>query len=128
MSENAKPAKKWGWRIAGGGMVVLVLLIVFRPQMFRTPFQVPVSVSVRPSYVGVGNVVVIKNNSRELLENVLLTGTNRSLNQTAQYRVGTIRPGETIEVGWTKWAWKVAPGETLTVSNDRYFSIVFTAE
>lgn len=116
-----------GWVIFIG-VLILGAVIFFKPETLRTPFQVPVSVTVRESLVGIGNVVQIRNTSNKTLTGVVVTGRNSAKNQTATYNIGSIRAGEVAEVGWMEWNWTLAPGETITVSADGFLPIVFSSE
>lgn len=116
-----------GWVIFIG-VLILGAVILFRPETFRTRAQVPVSVTVRESLVGIRNVVQIRNTSDKTLTGVVVTGRNSAKNQTATYKIASIRPGELAEVGWMEWSWTVAPGETITVSADGFLPIVFSSE
>jgi hypothetical protein len=109
-------------------IIVVLLVVFFRPQSFRTPAQVPASVTIRGSLVGIGNVVQVRNTSEKSLTGVVVTGRNSASNQTVTYRIGSIEPGKTVEVGWREWNWIVVPGETITISADGYLSIVFSSE
>jgi hypothetical protein len=109
-------------------IVALVAFIIFKPEVIRTRMQVPVGVSVRYSLVGIGNVVVVRNNSEKVLQEVGVFGRNSGHNQSASYRIGTMRPGEVREVGWTEWSWRVDPNETITVVANDYLPIVFSSE
>jgi hypothetical protein len=122
-------------RGSGGGMTIVVIAVILivgfillRPEALRTPIQTPVSVNVRESLVGLGNVVQVKNISDHLLFGVIVTGKNSAKNQSATYRVGNLAPGDIAEIGWMEWSWTVEPGEQITVSADGYLLIVFSAE
>ncbi len=119
--------KMWRWIIIIG-VVLLIAAIYFRPETFHTPLNVPVSVTVRNSYVGIGNVVQIRNTSKDTLTGVVVKGDNPRSGETAKHSIGMIAPGNTVDVGWTEWNWKVSPGETITISSNGYLSIVFSSE
>jgi hypothetical protein len=112
--------------------LILIALFVtgcdsIKRESFRTPLQTPVSVSIRGSYVGFGNVVQVRNNSDKMLTGVVVTGRNHGQNASASYRVGNIRPGEVRDVGWREWNWKVDADETVTVSADGFLPIIFSS-
>jgi len=112
------------------GLIILgvVAVVFFKPERIRTPWQVPVSMSIRKSMVGIGNVVQVRNTSTQVLRGVVVTGRNAGTNSSATYRIGTLTPGQLVEVGWMEWNWRVDPGETVTVSADGFLSIVFSAD
>jgi hypothetical protein len=107
---------------------ILLALIFFKPEVFRTRAQVPVSVTVRPSLIGIGNVVQVRNNSAKALTEVVVTGRNPANNQTATHHVGHLGARELAEVGWMEWNWTVTPGETITISARGYLPIVFSSD
>ena len=109
-------------------VVVVAALIYCRPQTFRTPVQVPVSVSVRDSLIGIGNVVQIRNTSENTLHDVVVTARNSGLNQTTTYSVGSLGSGELVEIGWMEWNWTVAPNETVSVSASGFLPTVFSSQ
>jgi hypothetical protein len=130
MLSNSARHKRVG---RGGAILVIIALVMaavifFKPEVFRTPVQVPASVTVRTSFVGLGNVVQIRSFSTHTMNGVVVTGRNSAKNQTARHWVGSIRPNEVVEVGWQEWNWTVAAGETITVSADGYLPIVFSSE
>jgi hypothetical protein len=117
-----------------GGVIIAILvigfvaLLIFKPEIFRTGAQVPVSVTLRDSLVGIRNVVQVRNTSNKTLTGVVVTGWNPGMNQSATYRIGNLGPGKLAEVGWMEWSWTVARGEKITVSANDYLSIVFSSE
>ena len=110
------------------GVISVAAVAYFKPQCFRTAAQVPVSVSVRASLVGMGNVVQIKNTSGNTLFDVVVTARNSGLNQTAYYTVGTLGSYESVEIGWLEWCWTVERHETISVSADGFLPMVFSSE
>lgn len=109
--------------------VAAIGFLVLKPEVFRIRgVQVPAGVSVRNSAVGIGNVVQVRNTSDKTLYNVTLDARNPHSNESATYTIDQIQPGETEEVGWLEWGWKVAPGETITISSGDYLPIVFSSE
>lgn len=108
-------------------IVGLVIWASFNPETIRTPLQVPVSVTVRPSAVGIGNVVQVRNTSALTLTGVVITARNTGTNSAATHRIGAISPGQVAEAGWMEWNWRVDPGETVSVSADGFVPIVFSS-
>jgi hypothetical protein len=109
------------------GGIIVVAFLFFKPEVFRTAVQVPVSVSIRDSIVGIGNVVQITNTSNTTLTGVIVTGRNSGMNQSLSYEIQSLGPRQNTEVGWMEWGWKVAANETITVSASGYLPIVFTS-
>jgi hypothetical protein len=124
---TAQGAGKVGFIIAIIIIGFLVLLFL-KPETFRTGVQVPVSVTVRGSVVGIGNVVQVRNTSDKTLTGVVVAGRNPGVNQSATYKINSLGPGQVAEVGWMEWSWRVAPDETITVVADNYLPIVFSSE
>jgi hypothetical protein len=109
-------------------VVVVGLLWAFAPQIFRVHgVQTPVSVTVRESLVGAGLVVRVRNESDGVLENVVVTARDKTTNRQAEHAVARLKAGETAEVGWLQWGWKLKPDHTVTVDADGHLPIVFTA-
>src|SRR5262249_12044419 len=117
-----------GVGIIGILVIGFIALLFFKPEAFRTSAQVPVSVTVRNSRVGIGNVVQVQNTSDKGLTGVVVTGRNAGLNQVISYKIGSLGPGQVAEVGWMEWRWTVAPSETITVTANEYLPIVFSSE
>jgi hypothetical protein len=117
-----------------GGVIIAIVvigfvaLLFFKPEIFRTGVQAPVSVSLRDSLVGIGNVVQVRNTSDKTLTGVVVTGRNPGKNQSTTYKIGNLGPGQLAEVGWMEWSWTVARGETITVTANNYLPIVFSSE
>ncbi|MBM3967828.1 MAG: hypothetical protein FJ308_22640 [Planctomycetes bacterium] len=82
----------------------------------------PVTVSYRPSLVGVGQVVVITNNSNHHLYNVSVVGRNFEQVSSASVKATDhLSPGSSVEVGWLEFeSWVPVPGETIEVYADDY--------
>jgi len=82
----------------------------------------PVTVSFRPSLVGVGQVVVITNNSNHHLYNVSVVGRNfEQVSSGSVKATDHLSPGSSVEVGWLEFeSWVPVPGETIEVYADNY--------
>ena len=82
----------------------------------------PVTITYRPSLVGIGQVVQISNKSGHHLYNVRVVGRNFEQVSSASVKASDhLGPGESVEVGWMEFgAWVPAPGETIEVYADNY--------
>jgi hypothetical protein len=84
----------------------------------------PVTVTYRPSLVGIGLVVQISNDSGHHLYNVRVVGRNFEEVASASVKAADhLGPGEVIEVGWMEFeSWVPVPGETIEVYADNYLT------
>ena len=82
----------------------------------------PVTVSYRPSLVGIGQVVVITNHSGHHLYNVSVVGRNfKQVSSASVKATDHLSPGSSVEVGWLEFErWVPQPGETIEVYADNY--------
>ena len=84
----------------------------------------PVTVTYRPSFLGIGQVVIISNTSSHHLYNVKVVG--RNFNQVSSASVKAtdhLGPGSSVEVGWLQFeGWVPEPGETIEVYSDNYLT------
>jgi len=90
------------------------------PEIIKYKPLVPITVTLRRSLVGAGTVVQIQNNSKTLLEGVIVRGEHSPKNLQEDYAVGRLMPEAVVEIGWTKWKWKAEVGETLSVAANGY--------
>lgn len=80
----------------------------------------PVSITYRPSFVGMGKVVIITNTSNHHLYNVKMT-INSSKSSASVLASEHLSPGACVHIGWWELEkWVVEPGETVTVYADDY--------
>ena len=77
----------------------------------------PVKVSFRKSYLGIGLVAVIENTSNRYLT-VVLTARNPTLSTAKRFQV-EIKPGDDIAFGHDD-GWKFTSGDELNLFNDNY--------
>jgi len=84
----------------------------------------PVTVTYRSSFVGLGKVVVISNNSSHHLYNVRVVGRNfEEVSSASVKATDHLAPGSSVEVGWLEFeSWVLQPGETIEVYADNYVS------
>jgi hypothetical protein len=82
----------------------------------------PVSITFRHSFIDIGEVVIITNNSNHHLYNVRVIGRNFDEISSASVQASEhLSPGSSIEVGWLEFeAWVPRPGETIEVYCDNY--------
>jgi len=82
----------------------------------------PVTVSYRSSLLGVGQVVIITNNSNHHVYNVRVVGRNLEEMSSASVKATNhLSPGSSVEVGWLEFgSWVPLPGETIEVYADNY--------
>lgn len=85
---------------------------------------VPVSIYMRGSMVGMGNVLVVKNTSQRTVLNVTIRIENRN-GQSMARQISTFDPGEVFELGWTD-GWTAERGEKVTVSADGFLPAMST--
>ena len=82
----------------------------------------PVTVTYRPSIVGVGMVIQISNTSSHHLYNVQVVGRNYDEVSSASVKATDhLEPYGVVEVGWMEFeAWVPQPGESVEVYCDDY--------
>jgi hypothetical protein len=82
----------------------------------------PVTVSYRSSLLGVGQVVVITNNSSHHLYNVKVVGRNfEEVSSASVKATDHLSPGSSVEVRWLEFeSWVPQSGETIEVYADNY--------
>jgi len=105
-------------------LVLLIAMICTIPGCGTSALPPPVSVSYRPSLIGLGEVVVITNNSNHHLYNVRVVGRNfQEVSSASVKATDHLAPGRTVEVGWREFrSWFPQPGETIEVYADNYAS------
>lgn len=99
-----------------------------RPEKIRIPRQVPITVSVRSSLVGFGNVIQIANKSDRVLKDVVVILRNPGKNSEQSYRVGDIEAQEVRELGTIESGWVMEKGEMVYVVVGDALPIAFSAE
>jgi hypothetical protein len=106
-----------GW-IIGIALVIGLLLMITK----TSPLPPPVRITYRPSLVGMGMVVQIRNNSSHHLYNVTVVGRNiRQVSSGSVRAANHLAPGAWVEVGWLEFGgWVPQPGETIEVYCDGY--------
>jgi hypothetical protein len=80
-------------------------------------FPPPVTITFRDSYLGLGMVAVLTNDSAHHLYDVQVVGRNfRQLQNASVKATGHLEPHSTVEVGWLEFgSWVPIPGETIEV-------------
>ena len=114
-------------------VVALIALIVggvwaVKPEWFRFRVQTPVSIKVRDSLVGRGKKIRVTNESEKTLEEVVVTAVDPESNERERYKIETLAPDDTVDIGWTKWSWKLGPGQRIEVDAKGYLPIVFSSK
>lgn len=79
--------------------------------------ELPVKISFRKSYLGIGLVAVIENTSTHYLT-LVLTTRNPTLSTVKRFRI-EIEPGDDLAFGHND-GWKFASGDELNLYNDSY--------
>lgn len=115
--------------VAVGGIVVLLVCVGLfcgkgsdtTPAAKAKTKPLPVEVSFRPSAVGKGLVMRVKNVSADKTLTDLLVGVTAARGQkagsTARVLPRPLEPGREVEVGWAELGgWQLAPGETVELS------------
>jgi hypothetical protein len=115
---NASP------RVAISPAFVLLLALSFTTGCGTSALPTPVTISYRPSLVGIGQVVVITNNSNHHLYNVKVVGRNFEQVSSASVKASDhLAPGATVEVGWMEFeSWVPQPGESIEVYADDFLT------
>jgi hypothetical protein len=80
----------------------------------------PIKVSFRKSYLGIGLVAVIENTSSHYLT-LVMTARNPTLSTVKRFQI-EIKPGDDIAFGHDD-GWKFASGDELALYNDKYQSL-----
>lgn len=84
------------------------------PQGWQAP---PLSVAQRDSLWGKGKVLIITNTSDKHLHELRIKVVGAGGKDVVQVMVApTLKPHDTIEVGWLELAEKIEPGDTVTIS------------
>lgn len=108
--------------------VIVAMIMAFPNSAFvgygTSALPPPVTISYRPSLVGIGQVVQISNQSSHHLYNVRVVG--RNFEQMASGSVKAtdhLPPGGFVEVGWMEFeSWTPSAGETIEVYADNYMA------
>ena len=102
----------------------LLATLLISPGCGTSALPPPVAVSYRSSLFGVGQVVIITNNSSHHLYNVKVVGRNFNEVSSASVKATDhLSPGSSVEVGWLEFErWVPQPGETIEVYADNYVS------
>lgn len=79
--------------------------------------NLPVKVSFRKSYLGIGLVAVIENTSSSYLT-LVMTARNPTLSAVKRFQI-EIKPGDDIAFGHDD-GWKFTSGDELSLYNDKY--------
>ena len=108
-------------QITGSGILLLALIATISG-CGTSALPPPVTVSYRSSLLGVGQVVVITNNSSHHLYNVSVVGRNfEEVSSASVKATDHLSPGSSVEVGWLEFeSWVPQPGETIEVYADNY--------
>lgn len=110
------------------GVAAIVYVVVAAPQVLRVRgVQAPVNVTLRDGFL-TANVVQVQNLSREHLPNVVVTASRPSTRKAEARRIGTLAPGQLVELGGLEWNWVIHDGDTVTVKADGYLPIVFSSD
>lgn len=80
----------------------------------------PVRISFRKSYLGIGLVAVIENTSGQYLT-LVMTARNPTLSTVQRFKI-EIKPGDDIAFGHDD-GWKFSSGDELALYNDKYQSL-----
>ncbi|MCI0366701.1 MAG: hypothetical protein L0219_22790 [Phycisphaerales bacterium] len=128
--ERVRPPRRLTWAATVALLAILAvgILIYAAPQVFRLRgIQTPVNVTLR-SGVLTANVVRVQNLSRDHIANVVVTARRPNSSQAESRRLGTLAPGQVMELGGLEWDWVVRAGDTVTVNADGFLPVVFSSD
>lgn len=107
---------------AGGIFVIAAILTMAGCNSSVAP--APVSVTYRPSLLGIGQVVVITNSSNHHLYNVTVVARSfKDVTSASVKATDHLTPGASVEVGWMQFGnWVPEPGETIEIYADGHLT------
>lgn len=116
---NFSPVKR---RHAAICVAVAVFVCALASGCGKSALPPPVTVTYRPSVVGIGTVIQISNTSSHHLYNVQVVGRNFDEVSSASVKATDhLEPYGVVEVGWMEFeAWVPSPGESVEVYCDNF--------
>ena len=108
-SPNPRPRALSRWILS-----LLVLAALLTTACELTP---PVSVSMRESMVGQGQVIRVTNTSEKTLEEIRIRVTDPDSGESREHFAASLGPGALLEVGWLKLeGWQVPEDAEIAVT------------
>lgn len=109
-------------RLSGLSVAVMAVLSLFVSGCGKSALPPPVTITYRDSFIGVGKVIQITNNSSHHLYNVRVVGRNyKEVSSASVKATDHLSPHDYVEVGWMEFEdWVPVPGESVEVYCDDY--------